>query len=127
MKLSKYLCLECSTCAMFFSSSFTVSIMALFLSKSLSDAVIASKNLQKSSAIQNISVTLDRKATTLCRRVFRTIGWCSGNDLETVLFAMLCLVLLRGLLFATKVHKNSNSPKFPSSFVGVLTQYKKKG
>ena len=76
---------------------------------------------------QNFFVTLDRKATTLCRRVFRTIGWCSGNDLETVLFAMLCLVLLRGLLFATKVHKNSNSPKFPSSFVGVLTQYKKKG
>lgn len=76
---------------------------------------------------QIICVTLDRKATTLCRRVFRTIGWCSGNDLETVLFAMLCLVLLRGLLFATKVHKNSNSPKFPSSFVGVLTQYKKKG
>ena len=33
MKLSKHLCLECSTCAMFFSSSFTVSIMALFLSK----------------------------------------------------------------------------------------------
>ena len=87
----------------------------------------ASKFLQNSSNIQNISVTLDRKATTLCRRVFRTIGWCSGNDLETVLFAMLCLVLLRGLLFATKVHKNSNSPKFPSSFVGVLTQYKKKG
>lgn len=77
--------------------------------------------------LQKVSVTLDRKATTLCRRVFRTIGWCSGNDLETVLFAMLCLVLLRGLLFATKVHKNSNSPKFPSSFVGVLTQYKKKG
>ena len=77
--------------------------------------------------IQIFFVTLDRKATTLCRRVFRTIGWCSGNDLETVLFAMLCLVLLRGLLFATKVHKNSNSPKFPSSFVGVLTQYKKKG
>lgn len=76
---------------------------------------------------KSFSVTLDRKATTLCRRVFRTIGWCSGNDLETVLFAMLCLVLLRGLLFATKVHKNSNSPKFPSSFVGVLTQYKKKG
>lgn len=86
-----------------------------------------SKFLQKSSNTQNIYVTLDRKATTLCRRVFRTIGWCSGNDLETVLFAMLCLVLLRGLLFATKVHKNSNSPKFPSSFVGVLTQYKKKG
>ena len=86
-----------------------------------------SKFLQKSSNTQNIFVTLDRKATTLCRRVFRTIGWCSGNDLETVLFAMLCLVLLRGLLFATKVHKNSNSPKFPSSFVGVLTQYKKKG
>ena len=76
---------------------------------------------------QSFSVTLVRKATTLCRRVFRTIGWCSGNDLETVLFAMLCLVLLRGLLFATKVHKNSNSQKFPSSFVGVLTQYKKKG
>ena len=33
MKLSKHLCLECSTCAIFFSSSFTVSIMALFLSK----------------------------------------------------------------------------------------------
>jgi len=29
MKLSKHLCLECSTCAMFLSSSFTVSIMAL--------------------------------------------------------------------------------------------------
>ena len=40
MKLSKYLCLECSTCAMFLSSSFTVSIMALFLSKSLSEKLI---------------------------------------------------------------------------------------
>ena len=29
---------------------------------------------QKSSAIQYISVTLDRKATTLCRRAFRAIG-----------------------------------------------------
>ena len=40
MKLSKHLCLECSTCAMFFSLSFTVSIMALFLSKSLSETLI---------------------------------------------------------------------------------------
>ena len=40
MKLSKHLYLECSTCAMFFSSSFTVSIMALFLSKSLSETLI---------------------------------------------------------------------------------------
>ena len=40
MKLSKHLCLECSTCAMFLSSSFTVSIMALFLSKSLSETLI---------------------------------------------------------------------------------------
>ena len=40
MKLSKLLCLECSTCAMFFSSSFTVSIMALFLCKSLSETLI---------------------------------------------------------------------------------------
>ena len=42
MKLSKHLCLECSTCAMFLSSSFTVSIMALFLSKSLSETLIKS-------------------------------------------------------------------------------------
>ena len=40
MKLSKHLCMECSTCAMFFSSSFTISIMALFLSKSLSETLI---------------------------------------------------------------------------------------
>ncbi len=40
MKLSKHLCLECSTCAIFLSSSFTVSIMALFLSKSLSETLI---------------------------------------------------------------------------------------
>ena len=40
MKLSKYLCPECSTCAMFLSSSFTVSIMALFLRKSLSETLI---------------------------------------------------------------------------------------
>ena len=40
MKLSKLLCQECSTCAMFLSSSFTVSIMALFLSKSLSETLI---------------------------------------------------------------------------------------
>ena len=40
MKRSKYLCMECSTCAMFLSSSFTVSIMALFLSKSLSETLI---------------------------------------------------------------------------------------
>ena len=40
MKLSKHLCLECSTCAIFLSLSFTVSIMALFLSKSLSETLI---------------------------------------------------------------------------------------
>lgn len=40
IKLSKHLCLECSTCAIFLSSSFTVSIMALFLSKSLSETLI---------------------------------------------------------------------------------------
>ena len=40
MKLSKLLCLECSTCAMCLSSSFTVSIMALFLSKNLSKTLI---------------------------------------------------------------------------------------
>ena len=40
MKRSKYLCMECSTCEMFLSSSFTVSIMALFLSKSLSETLI---------------------------------------------------------------------------------------
>ena len=40
MKLSKHLCLECSTCAMFLSSSFTLSIMALFLSKSLYETLI---------------------------------------------------------------------------------------
>ena len=32
MKLLKERCLECSTCAMFFNSSLTVSIKALFLS-----------------------------------------------------------------------------------------------
>ena len=42
MKLSKHLCMECSTCAMFLSSSFTVSIMSLFLSKSLSETLIKS-------------------------------------------------------------------------------------
>ena len=42
MKLSKHLCPECSTCAMFLSSSFTVSMMALFLSKSLSETLIKS-------------------------------------------------------------------------------------
>ena len=40
MKLSKHLCLECSTWAMFLSSSFTVSMMALFLSSNLSDTDI---------------------------------------------------------------------------------------
>ena len=40
MKLSKHLCLECSTCAIFFNSSFTVSIIARFLSSSLSDTLI---------------------------------------------------------------------------------------
>ena len=40
MKLSKHLCLECSTWAMFLSSSFIVSMMALFLSSTLSDTDI---------------------------------------------------------------------------------------
>ena len=39
MKLSKLLCLECPTCAMFFNSSFTVSIIARFLSSNLSDTL----------------------------------------------------------------------------------------
>lgn len=41
MKLSNDLCLECSTCAIFFNSSFTVSMMALFLNNSLSDMLIS--------------------------------------------------------------------------------------
>ena len=36
MKLSKDLCLECYTCAIFLSSSFTLSIIARFLSKQYS-------------------------------------------------------------------------------------------
>ena len=40
IKLSKLLCLECSTCAIFLSSSLTVSIMARFLSSSLSESDI---------------------------------------------------------------------------------------
>mgnify|MGYP006922392538 CR=1 FL=1 len=40
MKLSKFLCLECSTCAMFFNSSFTVSIIALLRRSSLSETLI---------------------------------------------------------------------------------------
>ena len=40
IKLSKHLCLECSTCAMFFSSSFTVSIITIFLSRILSCTLI---------------------------------------------------------------------------------------
>ena len=40
MKFPKDLCLECSTCAMFFSSSLMVSMMALFLVSSLSDIVM---------------------------------------------------------------------------------------
>ena len=40
IKLSKVLCLECSTCAIFLSSSFTVSIMARFLRSSLSESDI---------------------------------------------------------------------------------------
>lgn len=41
MKLSNDLCLECSTCAMLFSSPFTVSIMALFLNNNLSDMLMS--------------------------------------------------------------------------------------
>ena len=40
MKLSKHLCLECYTYAMFFNSSFIVSMMARFLSSRLSDTLI---------------------------------------------------------------------------------------
>lgn len=40
IKLSKLLCLECSTCAMFFNSSFTVSIIARFRRSSLSETLI---------------------------------------------------------------------------------------
>ena len=40
MKLSKVLCLECSTCAIFLSSSLTVSMMARFLRSSLSESDI---------------------------------------------------------------------------------------
>ena len=40
MKLLKERCLECSICAMFFSSSLTISINALFLSRILSAILI---------------------------------------------------------------------------------------
>ena len=82
IKLSKILGLECSTCAIFLSSLLTDSIMVRFLRKSIMIsiisvfdrvearwyvcfvrgfsvyfAIIASKNLQKSSAIQNNSIS----------------------------------------------------------------------
>ena len=41
MKLLKERCLECSICAIFFSSSLTVSIKALFLSRILSEMLIS--------------------------------------------------------------------------------------
>ena len=41
IKLSRALCLECSTCAIFLSSSLTVSIMARFLRSSLSETDIS--------------------------------------------------------------------------------------
>jgi len=41
MKLLKERCLECSICAMFFNSSLTVSIKALFLSRILSAILIS--------------------------------------------------------------------------------------
>ena len=40
MKLSKHLCLQCSTCAMFFSSSFTVSMIALLHKSNLSETLV---------------------------------------------------------------------------------------
>ena len=40
IKLSKHLCQECSIWAIFFNSSLTVSIMALFLKRSLSETLI---------------------------------------------------------------------------------------
>jgi len=64
-------------------------------------AIIVLKNLQNHLPIQNISVTLDRKATILYTREFHAIGEFSGNDLATVPFAMYCFVLLA---------KNSLSP-----------------
>ena len=81
--------------------------------------VIASKNLQKSSAIQNIYVTLDRIATILYTRAPCAIGWFWGNDLATVPFAVYCFVLLA---------KNSLSPTkimiIPEQFYSLLYFFK---
>lgn len=73
MKLSMFLCRECSTCIIFFSSSFTVSMIALFLSGyNVFIAIFASKNLQKTFAIQNISIILSSViiANFVCNSLF---------------------------------------------------------
>lgn len=41
MKLPNDLCLECSTCAMFFNPPFTVSMIAFLLNNSLSDMLMS--------------------------------------------------------------------------------------
>ena len=64
MKLSNQLCLECSIGAMFLSSSFTVSMMALFLSSNLSDTDIMAPFMLFLSLVISCQYRLSEKMCT---------------------------------------------------------------
>lgn len=61
MKLSNDLCLECSTCAIFFNSSFTVSMIALLLNNNLPDMLMSTPLILFFSFVTSL-YSVDKKA-----------------------------------------------------------------
>lgn len=63
-KLPNDLCLECSTCAMFFNSSFTVSMIALLLNNSLSDKLVSAPFMLFFSFVTNCMPSTKRRSNS---------------------------------------------------------------
>ena len=86
MKLSKHLCLVCSTWAMFLSSSFTVSMIALFLRRSLSETLsfLIANQMQFESeepthgALSSLGYTLEN-LVNMYSLVLADTQWCAVN------------------------------------------------
>ena len=94
MKLSKHLCLVCSTWAMFLSSSFTVSMIALFLRRSLSETLsfLIANQMQFESeepthwALSSLSYAFEY-LVNMYSLVLADTQWCAVNEAYARTFA----------------------------------------
>ena len=110
IKLSKHRCLECSTCAIFFSSSLTVSIIALLRSRSLSDTLIKAPFMLLLSLVTScMPFTKSLWNSSSTKRLYETtfgnrwlLTWWNYGDRNALLYSWTYILLP----FYQKTYKN---------------------